>query len=482
MIAKVPPAQLAAYNQQWLDALEPAELAALLTDPGFWLRTSQTPPRDAWRWAMWIGGRGAGKTLGAAYCVQREVELGRARNIALVAQDEVRAQLVQVEGLQEIAPPWCRPEMYLDQLVWPNGATATIYTPNSPRSIRGPSFDLSWGTELNFWPAATGLAAFNTLVTATRAGRARMVLDTSPSGDSEIVQMMLALNKADPTTYYMSHGSMLENAGLDKAYIQLESTRHGGPGTQAYEEEVNGVVYGSTAGAAYTRDELEACRVYELPAAHAVELRIMSVDPSQTTDPRSDETGIVEFVRSIDGQIHAVADHSGTLSAESICETLLDAHEERQASMVLWEMNAGGMWLQSTLKAIAVQRGIVVEELDASDKVPRYQRGKLYTLGITARVGKMKRALPASTVVRQKRAHVVGHLSKLEKQLREYTGRGDSPGRFDAFNQGVCQLAGLHGEMLPTASQRQTRMAVESEMHRHLQQVAVARVRSRSVL
>ncbi|MFZ5188234.1 terminase large subunit domain-containing protein, partial [Enterobacter hormaechei] len=77
-------------------------------------------------------GRGWGKTRTGAECVRDEVESGRSRRIALIAETAADARDVMVEGvsgLLTISPPWNRPhyEPSKRRLTWPNGAVATLF-------------------------------------------------------------------------------------------------------------------------------------------------------------------------------------------------------------------------------------------------------------------------------------------------------------------------------------------------------------------
>lgn len=461
----LPGGYLAAYYPELMQSFDEAELAALLCDGEWWLREAQRPPHDDWIYCGWLGGRGAGKSFGALHTLQREVELGNATNIAIVAQDEQRAYQVAVENLQQIAAPWAMPELCRDQLVWPNSAVATVYTPESPKAIRGPSFDFSYASEVNFWSAHTGLEAWNNLTTATRVGRARVVWDSSPQGDNEIVQLLVQMNAADLVTYAILHGSMLDSPALDQAYIRRESFKLGGPGAQKFEEEVRGRVYTSAHGAAYTRDEIEKTRVHEVP--RDIDVKLVSVDPATTVDPRSDLSGIVVLARDRAGHIYGVDDLTDRLDPDAVCGRIIDQHFAG-ASTALVEANRGGLWLNSTLRALAAQRGVTLKELAADDRIPRWQRGTLYYKSLTARVDKMRRALPAAAFMRIGKAHIVGVLSSLESQLRTYAGKGESPNAFDAWNQGVCELANLHGEIVPSSSARSQRTAAELAAHKTL--------------
>ena len=111
---------------------------------------------------MILGGRGAGKTRAGAEWVRAQVEgartltKGRAKRVALVAETLDQARDVMIfgdSGIMKCSLPDRRPkwEASKKRLLWPNGATATIYSAHDPESLRGPQFDAAWVDELAKW-------------------------------------------------------------------------------------------------------------------------------------------------------------------------------------------------------------------------------------------------------------------------------------------------------------------------------------------
>src|SRR5439155_12804044 len=150
----------------------------------FWdPRPAQKPPRGDWRVWLLLAGRGFGKTRSGAEFVRAEVELGRARRIALVAPTALDARSVMVEGesgLLNIGPPSQRPvyEPSLHRLTWRDGQIATLYSADEPDRLRGPQHDLAWCDELAAWRYP---AAWDMLMFGLRLGQdPRCVVTTTP--------------------------------------------------------------------------------------------------------------------------------------------------------------------------------------------------------------------------------------------------------------------------------------------------------------
>ena len=118
----------------------------------FWALPHQLPPEGDWKTWVILGGRGAGKTRAGAEWVRMQVEgatpdaPGRASRVALVSEtfDQARDVMVFGEsGILACSPPDRRPvwEAGRRRLVWPNGATAQVYSAHEPEALRGPQFD-----------------------------------------------------------------------------------------------------------------------------------------------------------------------------------------------------------------------------------------------------------------------------------------------------------------------------------------------------
>lgn len=143
---------------EFLDSLSDGEILALPYLFEFWAMEHQMPPEGDWRAWVAMGGRGAGKTRAGAEWVRAQVEgakpldKGRCRTVALVAETVDQARDVMVfgeSGILACSPPDRRPEWQATRrrLVWPNGATAQVFSASEPESLRGPQFDCAWVDE-----------------------------------------------------------------------------------------------------------------------------------------------------------------------------------------------------------------------------------------------------------------------------------------------------------------------------------------------
>src|SRR5690606_32952912 len=91
----------------------------------WWARSKQVIPQGHWRSIGFLTGRGYGKTAAVSEFVAGEAFAGRARRIALIAQNEDKTREVMVEGesgLIATSPPWFKPQLVKGVLTWPKGA------------------------------------------------------------------------------------------------------------------------------------------------------------------------------------------------------------------------------------------------------------------------------------------------------------------------------------------------------------------------
>lgn len=108
-----------------------------------WAHQGQLAPEGDWLIWLILAGRGFGKTRAGAEWVRARAETDPQARIALVGASLGEARAVMVEGesgLLAIAPRGQRPryEPSKRQLLWPNGARATLYSAGEPESLRGP--------------------------------------------------------------------------------------------------------------------------------------------------------------------------------------------------------------------------------------------------------------------------------------------------------------------------------------------------------
>src|SRR5262245_12876536 len=83
---------------RFLATLSDDEAARLEYHWPFWARAEQLPPPGSWRFWLFRGGRGGGKTRAGAEAIRAGIEDGHYRRVALVAPTIAAGRAVMVEG------------------------------------------------------------------------------------------------------------------------------------------------------------------------------------------------------------------------------------------------------------------------------------------------------------------------------------------------------------------------------------------------
>ncbi|TKA95352.1 ATP-binding protein [Cereibacter changlensis] len=414
---------------EFLEGLSGNALLALPWMFEFWALPHQLPPEGAWKSWVIMGGRGAGKTRAGAEWVRAEVEgsapldPGRSRRVALVGEtvDQVREVMVFGEsGTLACSPPDRRPEWEAGRrrLVWPNGATAQVFSAHEPESLRGPQFDAAWADELAKWKKAE--EAWDMLQFALRLGtHPRQVVTTTPRN----VGVLKAILK-NPSTVVTHAPTEANRAYLAASFLEEVRARY--EGTRLGRQELEGVLLEEAEGALWTAARLEALRLDVAPRLSRV---VVAVDPPVTGHGGSDECGIVVVGAVTEGppqdwQAVVLEDASvAAASPDAWARAALAAVRRHGAERLVAEVNQGGDLVESVIRQI--------------DPLVPYR-------GVHATRGKVARAEPVAALYEQGRVRHLRGLAGLESQmcrmtLQGYEGRG-SPDRVDALVWALTDL------------------------------------------
>ncbi len=425
----------------WLASATPEEVAeflgsldenALLALPWvfeFWALPHQVPPRGAWKTWVIMGGRGAGKTRAGSEWVRAQVEGARpedpgvARRVALVGETVAQVREVMIfgdSGILACSPPDRRPEWQAtrQQLLWPNGAVAQVFSAHAPEAMRGPQFDAAWADELGKWKK--GAEAWDQLQFALRLGKnPRQVVTTTPRN----IGVLKAILK-NPSTVTTHAPTEANRAYLAESFLAEVQVRYGG--TRLGRQELEGVLVEDEEGALWTQALLERARVSVMPTFSRI---VVAVDPPVTATKQSDECGIVVVGADTRGDPkdwRAVVLEDATVkgaSPEGWARAALAAMERHGADRMVAEVNQGG---------------------DLVERVVRMIDPQVPFRAVHATRSKMLRAEPVAALYEQGRVGHVRGLGALEDQMCQmavtgWRGRG-SPDRLDALVWALTEL------------------------------------------
>lgn len=382
----------------------------------------QLPPDGDWRTWVILGGRGAGKTRAGAEWVRSVLEgprpavPGELRRLAIVAEtiDQAREVMVFGEsGIMAVSPPAFRPEWIPGRrlLVWPNGATAQLFSAHDPESLRGPQFDAVWADELGKWHRARD--AWDMIQFGLRLGdHPRACVTTTPRR----VDVLSDLLRRESTV--VTHATTQANrANLAKGFLAEIEARYGG--TSLGRQEIDGVMLADVDGALWQSEQLDALRITSLPELTRV---VVAVDPPGTSRSNSDECGIVVVGAIMEGPVTEwrayVIEDASIAAARPLdwAKAAVSAMKRHGADRLVAEVNQGGEMVEAVLRQI--------------DPLLPYR-------AVHASKGKVARAEPVAALYEQGRVFHCRGLGTLEDQMGQMTVTGfagsGSPDRVDAL-------------------------------------------------
>ena len=415
---------------EFLAGLSDNALASLPWIFEFWALPHQLPPRGDWKSWVIMGGRGAGKTRAGSEWVRRKVEgatpdaRGECSRVALIGEtfDQTREVMVFGDsGILACSPPDRRPvwEASRRRLVWPNGATATVFSAHEPEALRGPQFDAAWVDELAKWKKAED--TWDMLQFALRLGTHPQQVVTTTPRNVEVLKRILQ-SASTVTTHAPTDAN---RAYLAESFLAEVETRYGG--TRLGRQELEGLLLDDVEGALWTTAMVEGCRVDRLPELDRV---VVAVDPAVTGGAASDECGIVVAGVVTSGEpkdwrAYVIEDASVRGGPTEWARAAIAAMDRHKAERLVAEVNQGGDLIESVVRQI--------------DPLVPFR-------GLRAARGKAIRAEPVAALYEQGRVkHLRGpSLGALEDQmcrmtLRGYEGKG-SPDRLDALVWAIHEL------------------------------------------
>lgn len=400
--------------------------------------------------ALWMAGRGYGKTRVGAESVRHAVTRKRAPygRIGLIGRTAADVRDVMIEGesgLLSVFPKWDRPEYQPSKrrVIFSNGAIATAYSADKPDQLRGPQHDFIWADEVSTFPKMldvrieTGKPGPEGVLTNAFLGLRlgndpRAVLTGTPKRTRDMRYLVTMPN------LYVITGTTYENLGnLAEVFREVIISQY--EGTRVGKQELLGQLLADVEGALLTSEyfEWQGFRPNHgdlLPTIPTT--TVVAVDPATTTTDTSDYTGIC--VASTDalkrfGYVH----HSERLKSTphesmSRAATLYDQY---QANYVVAETNNGGDYVKQVM--FQIRPDIKVRTVHASK-------------------GKVARAEPVAALYEQRRIMHIGHPQNHAALEDEWTGwvpdeSDESPDVLDSCVWAISKLMLSTKQSVPPA-------------------------------
>lgn len=406
-------------------------LVADIIDPPAWepegrpkLEPHQIPPAGPWDLWLLEGGRGSGKTEACArYFAKymREHPGARGRIIGPTGGDAIEACVLGPSGLLAIDPEirWLPSAPGGAKLVWPNGSEALVFGTHSPVDVdrlrAGGNRHIDWWEEMaanvqleDAWAQAQfGL----------RLGdHPHAIASTTPRSTPQYRKIRAEDGVA------RTHGTIDDNPHLSAEWKAKQKRRY--EGTRLGRQELQGELIEDVAGALWSHEAIEACRVQRVPCDLATV--IVAIDPAATSTAGADDTGIMVAGVGTDGDAYVLADMTCHLPPEEWAQVAVRAYRGHDADRIIGEVNNGGEMVEAVIRT--------------ADKLVPYK-------AVRASRGKQTRAEPVSALFgnpaeeRGARVHLVGGFPELEDQLTTWVpGDAKSPDRLDALVWAITDL------------------------------------------
>lgn len=376
-------------------------------------RDNQKMPSGNWNIWLIMAGRGFGKTRAAAEAVLQLVRENRYKRIALIGASQKEAQNVMLEGESGILSS-SRAEdniKYLkakQQLLWPNGAIANIYSGEHYDQLRGPQFDFAWIDEIAKF--SNPKALFDQLNLALRLGEnPRIIITTTPRP----IKFLKDLAKQQDV--FITRGTTLENKNnLSKNFMQqLEYLK----GTAIEAQEIFGEIIDDNENGLWTFDDIS--NSYKT-TNFDFEKIIIAVDPSVSSSKAHDETGIIVCATDEMHDAYVIDDLSTHAPPDEWAKTVALAYEKYNAEYVVFENNQGGDVVKSLL-----------QKINSNMKIK----------SVRATSSKRARAVPIYNLYTKKKIFHIRQFRTLEMQMIAFgKEKKKSPDRVDALVWGLRDL------------------------------------------
>lgn len=383
-------------------------------------------------WLYWLlmSGRGFGKTLSGSNWLAEQALATASSEWAVIAPTFRDVRKTCIEASTGLLAAFQEGELLNYrrnelQLELANGSVIYGYSADQPERIRGANLHGAWLEELCSWRYEE--TWHEGLIPALRKGeRPRVCITTTPRPIKLIKYLIYTLAKEDPGSVHITRGSTWENRENLSA-IALQGLEKRYSGTRLGRQELEGELLEDVEGALWRRAYIDDHRITPRQLEQVRLIRVVvAMDPSVSSNPNSDEYGIVVTARDDHGEGYVLGDYSRRDSPNACIKRAVAAARRHEADLIVGEINNGGDFIESLLRTV--------------DKTIPYKQ-------VRASRGKVIRAEPASSMYEQGRVHHLGAFPELEDQLTTWTPLDpESPDRLDALVWGLTELFNLGGD------------------------------------
>jgi predicted phage terminase large subunit-like protein len=354
-------------------------------------RDSQKVPNGDWMLWLITAGRGFGKTRTGAETIMKLINEGRYKNIAIIGQTLGEARAIMVEGssgLMSTSVSYTMDMKYYPtrkEIVWGNGAKASLFGGDNIDSLRGHQFDLIWVDE--FAKFRKPKALWEQIMFTLRIGDdPKCIMTTTPRPLKILAELMASKHT------HVTKGSTFENSQNLSAHF-IEYMRATYVNTKIGDQELMGEIVVDDNDALWKDENI----LYKDISRFDMQRVVIGVDPAVSNNENSDETGIIVAGLGNDEKVYVLDDLSGKYTPPEWAKVVARAYYDYQAERVVAEVNNGGDLVGSMIKTFS--------------KFIPYSP-------VRAIKGKIARAEPIALMYESSNVYHVKKFEELEKQMR----------------------------------------------------------------
>ena len=413
----------------FVEGLSRHEIKALLSSWEYQRRPSQNAflERD-WRYRVWLGGRGSGKTLAGAHAVREAVFNHGVQRLAFIARRSADIRTVMVDGAtgilnigpEEQRPIWKGPPT--NRVIWPQtGAIADCFSAEEAKQGAGPNSEFSWCDEMALWPfdvkqEGAAVNMWNQVKIFTRAGKnPRIIVTTTPRPVPAVRSLV-----SDPRALVSRDSSYANRSNLPKDYFDTLKADFGD--TRLGRQEIYAEILDEVPGAHWQSEWIDSTRV---PRERKDELKeqmdriVVAVDPAFEVNEESHYTGIaVCGVK--DGEGYVFESMRVKVSSRQWADIVATLYQRYMADCVVAEVNHGGEIVEENLR---VSGGIAMP-----------------IKTVRAKKGKILRSEPVSHLYELRKVHHIGMFAKLESEMIVFPEAHEYDDDIDALVYALSEL------------------------------------------
>ena len=425
---------------RFFEEMSPEELLRYKYNWRLHARPNQILPENGWTTALYMGGRGAGKTRTGAEWIRECVEVYGYKRIGLVgatAADVRDVMCLGNSGIMTVTPPWVGVNVIGTKRVmkWDNGAEAHFYSAAEPERLRGPQHDAMWidefgaygknAEEIHF-QARAGLR-----LNSSKGHSPKMLITTTPRKVERLKKLVDKYEEEGPekSQIILITGGTKENIkNLSEGFVEMMEEEYGG--TRLARQELDGELVWDVEGSLWTQEVLDRAK-FSIPEGSTefsfvdkMKRIVVGVDPSGGDGKKkSDEQGIIVAGVDYDGVYWVLADFSCSEGPNGWAKAVLNAYEAYMADKIIAEKNFGGELVRTNIQSV---------DEDANIKIIHASRSK------------SARAEPIANLYEQGKVRHIKSFEELEEQMSYMTSGGydgiGSPDRVDALVWALTEL------------------------------------------